>query len=461
MEQKWEEFKRALQQKLSPEVYNTWVPNMHPDRMEGKMLYIGVPSQVFVQAMHQQIQKEFVAAFLEVYGRDIQLNWSLIKDENPNKNAGRAGSSAIAPGSSNETYNPQRTTSQAAFDSQLNPAYSFDNYCEGLSNKAILSVARSIAEGEKLYSTFTPFFLHGASGVGKTHLVNAIGLEMQRRNPNLRVLLISATLFRDQYGAAAQQKRTNDFFYFYQSIDVLIIDDIQLIITSSGKTLESFFHIFNHLHNLGKKILITSDRPPVELVDFADRMLTRLKWGIVLELERPDIGLRRKILEAKLRSLDFTIPEEVLDFIAENVTDNVRELQGTLNSMIAFSIGDGGDITLDLARRTVPRLVNQAYKDLSVQQILNHVCRHYKVKSSEIVGKSRKKEITAVRQLAIFLIKKYTPLSYTQIGRELGKRDHTTILHSFNKIEKQVCLDKVFRREVEELEASLKAPQRS
>lgn len=422
------------------------------------MLYVGVPSHTFVQAMQQQIQKEFIEAFTESYGAGVRLNWALIKDEDPNAQAGKASTSALSQ--SNENYTPQRTTSQAHFDSQLNPEYSFENYCESECNHGILSIARSIAKGEAKFSTFTPFFLYGASGVGKTHLVNAIGLDMQKRNPNLRVLLISATLFRDQYGAAAQQKRTNDFFYFYQSIDVLIIDDIQLIVTSSGKTLESFFHIFNHLHTLGKKILITSDRSPVELVGFADRMLTRLKWGIVLELERPDIALRRKILEAKLRRLDFTLSPEIIDFIVENVTDNVRELQGTLNSMLAYSITDGSDITLDLARRTVPRLVHQANKDFTIQQILNSVCRHHKVRVSDVVGKSRKKEIMAVRQLAIFLIKRYTPLSFTQIGREMGKRDHTTIMHSFNKIEKQMCLDKVFRREVEELEAGLKAPQR-
>lgn len=414
------------------------------------MLYLEVPGKVFVTVLQQEMGKELVEAIRKFFGAEVRLNWVLSANLDPNAHAGKA---AVAP--AQESYTPQQNAALPELDAHLDANYTFDNFCPGESNRVALTIAKSIAQDPDK-QTFNPFFLYGASGVGKTHLVTAVGMAVKERFPARRVLFVTADQFRKQYTESVVKNKTNDFVYFYQSIDLLIIDDFQEIRTP--KTQQAFFHIFNHLQANNRKILITSDRAPAEFEGIEERMLSRLKWGVSVELERPDAKLRRAILDALLRRFQMTFPEDVLQYIVEHVSDNVRELHGTLNSMIAFSCNDSAnaDIDLDLARRCAARVVNQTRRELTLDIILAAVCQYFKVKPAEVHSKSRKQHHVAARHLTMYLTHKYTDTSLSQIGRALGGRDHSTVLHGCTRLERKLMTDKQFRREIEELEASLK-----
>lgn len=446
--EKWNALLQQLQKVLTPELYTTWVEELRFVSFEDPILSIGVPTKSFIEVMLEQIRPSLGSAIKQIFGEDAKVKWELPKDENPNAHAGVA---SVGKGTIQAPYTPQRQNAPAPLKSFLNPDYTFDNFCEGMSNRVALAMAKSIVEHPE-QQLFNPFFLYGPSGVGKTHLVNAVGLALAERHPDWRILFVSARQFQTQYTDA--RNNTNDFIYFYQSIKVLIIDDFQEI--TGEKTQNAFFHIFNHLQANKCKILITCDRAPADFKGIEDRMLTRLKWGGITELERPDLQLRRDILESKLRRENITFPAEVSQYIAENVSDSVREIQGTVNSLIAFSLRDFCTIDLDLARRVVARVVNQTQKLLTLDDIMSAVCTTYKVKPAEITAKSRKSKHVQARHLTMYLTNKYTTLSLSQIGRELGGRDHSTVSHACTQIELRLNKDQIFHREVEELEASLK-----
>lgn len=447
MQEHWKACLQTLQQMVPPKVFDTWTKPLYPVSWEDNMLTLYVPSRTFVEMMGKEMGKEIVAAIKTTFGNNVRINWSLDSGENTDSGKGTTGQPVVS------AYSPQQSAMVAPLESYLRPEYSFQNFCEGKSNQVAYAIAKSIAENP-IQTTFNPFFLFGASGVGKTHLVNAIGLALKEKQPSLRVLLVSAVVFRTQYTDSVLKNKLNDFLHFYQSIDVLIIDDFQEIQTQ--KTQQVFYHIFNHLHAINRKILITCDRAPSEFEGLEERILTRLKWGVTTEMERPDIALRRNILEAILRRQNITFPEDVVKYITENVPDSVRELQGTINSMIAFSLNDFCEMDIDLARRVVARVVNQVRKEMTIDMLLTAVCRYHKVKPAEVTGKSRKKNIVEARQLVIYLATKYTNASLSQIGREMGKRDHSTVAHSRAKLELRLSTDRTFRREIEEFEAGLK-----
>ena len=290
--------------------------------------------------------------------------------------------------------------------------------------------------------------------MGKTHLVNAIGVRIRELYPEKRVLFVSAHVFKTQYTDSVIHNTQNDFINFYQTIDVLIIDDIQEITTA--KTQQSFFHIFNHLQQNNRQIIITCDRPPVLLEGMEERMLTRFKWGMTAEMEKPDTKLRRDILISKIRKDGLVIPQEVVQYIAQNVESSVRELEGIVNSIMAYSVVDNCEIDLQLTQRIVARAVNLEKKELTPDDISAAVCQRYGIKQKELASKSRKQTIVQARQLAMYLIHKYTDTTYSQLGRLFGKRDHSTVLYACNQTARRISVDKVFRREVEELEAALK-----
>lgn len=285
-------------------------------------------------------------------------------------------------------------------------------------------------------------------------MVNAIGLRILESQPERRVLYVPAHLFKTQYTDSVLHNTINDFIHFYQTIDVLIIDDIQEITTA--KTQQAFFHIFNHLQQNGRQIIITCDRAPVDFEGIEERMLTRFKWGTVTEMEKPDVALRRAILTAKIKRDGLKFPPDVIDYIANNVESSVRELQGIVNSIMAYSVVDNCDICQDLVEKIVARAVNLEKHELTLDDIVKAVCKRYNVKLKDVNSKSRKQGIVLARQLAMFLSHKYTTLPYSQIGHLIGRKDHSTVLHACNTISNRITTDKNFRREVEELESALK-----
>lgn len=304
--------------------------------------------------------------------------------------------------------------------------------------------------------TFNPLFIYGPSGVGKTHLVNAIGTRIKELYPEKRVLYVSAHLFQVQYTDSVRTNHFNDFITFYQTIDVLIIDDIQEF-AGVTKTQNTFFHIFNHLHQNGKQLILTSDRAPVMLQGMEDRLLTRFKWGLVAELEKPDTELRKNILRNKIRQDGLTISESVISYIAENVNESVRELEGIVNSLLAQSILFKRDIDIELTQRIVRKAVKCAeVKPVTVEDIIEKVCEYYKVDTSTIHTKTRKREVVQVRQVAMYLAKKHTDTSSSKIGQMIGKKDHATVLHACKIVKDQVDVDKAFKAEIDEIETTLR-----
>ena len=449
----WQECLNIIRKTVPEQHFNAWFEPLEFVRCEDGMLLLCVPNKFFYDYFDRYYAVYLVQAMKEVYGTGVQLKYMLKPDKPENKTNEPILKTGPATVHKNALNTVQHPGELPPIDPQLNPRYTFDNFVEGASNKLPRSVGISIADTPGK-STFNPFFLYGPSGVGKTHLVNAIGVRIRELYPEKRVLFVSAHVFKTQYTDSVIHNTQNDFINFYQTIDVLIIDDIQEITTA--KTQQSFFHIFNHLQQNNRQIIITCDRPPVELEGMEERMLTRFKWGMTAELEKPDTQLRRDILISKIRKDGLVIPTEVVQYIARNVESSVRELEGIINSIMAYSVVDNCEIDLQLTQRIVARAVNLEKKELVPDDIIAAVCKRYGHKQKELASKSRKQSIVQSRQLAMYLIHKYTESTYSQLGRLFGKRDHSTVLYACNQTARRISVDKAFRREVEELEAALK-----
>lgn len=435
---RWEHCLQMLRESMPEQAFRTWFTSLRFVSLRGNDLTLGAPNNFVVDYIEEHHIEQLRECLVREFGADVNLFYHFDGPGQQVSEREKAQPALKAP---------------APLDPQLNPIYTFDNFVEGKANKLARAVGLAIAK-EPGKSSFNPFFLYGASGVGKTHLVNAIGMRIREMMPEMRVLFVPAHVFKTQYTDSVLHNTTNDFVHFYQTIDVLIIDDIQEI--STAKTQQTFFHIFNHLHQNGRQIIMTCDREPAQFEGIEERMLTRFKWGMVAEMEKPDIALRRAILKAKILRDGLSFPREVVDYIAHNVESSVRELQGIVNSIMAYSVVDNTEVTLELTERVVSRAVNLERKEVTVDDILKSVSRHYGVRQKDVLGKTRKHAIVLARQVSMFLCHKYMDLSYSQIGREVGKRDHSTVLHSCNTINARIATDRAFRKEVEDIEAVLK-----
>ncbi len=441
-----------IKQHVPSDMFNAWFEPLSLVSVEGNELKVGVPSKTFASIFDKKCVNYFMQVVRYFMGNTLtQLSYVVIEKQ-PEPRPSATEDPKTLTGYKGNT--PQNVP-LPALDSQLNPRYRFENFVMGESNKLSLTIAQSISETPGR-SAFNPFFLYGPSGVGKTHLVNAIGVSIKEREPLKRVLFVSAHVFKTQYTDSVIHNTQNDFLNFYQSIDVLIIDDIQEITTS--KTQMAFFHIFNHLQQNNRQIIITCDRPPVLFEGIEERMLTRFKWGMVVEMEKPDTRLRRDILVTKIKrdGLTEVVPTEVVQYIAQNVDSSVRELEGIINSIMAYSVVDNCEIDLKLTQRVVARAVNLEKKGLSGDDIIQSVGQRYGLKPKEITSRTRKKAVVQARQITMYLIHKYTDVGYSQIGRQYFKCDHSTVIYACNKVKDCMGVDKNFRRDIEELESVLK-----
>ncbi len=351
-----------------------------------------------------------------------------------------------APGSVITTHLPE-------IDSQLNLHQTFSNYVEGASNKLCRSVGLSIAEHPQ-GTQFNPMFIYGPSGCGKTHLVNAIGVRCKEMYKNKRVLYVSARIFQVQYTNANMQGKINDFIGFYQTIDMLIVDDVQEWLTST-KTQETFFHIFNHLFRTAKRIILVSDRPPVQLSGMMDRLITRFSCGVVAEMEKPNVQLCVDILKRKIQRDGLHIPDSVIKYIAENANGSVREIQGIINSLMAYSITYNCNIDMKFVERIVTRAVKTDNQALTIDDIIRVICTHYDVTEQQLKGRLRKREIVLPRQVIMYLADKHIRMPASRIGRCMGGRDHSTVIHSLNLITEKIKYDKDFCNEIQAIEQEL------
>ena len=321
---------------------------------------------------------------------------------------------------------------------------------EGGSNRLARNAAMAVSK-KPGGTSFNPLLIHGDVGLGKTHLANAIGIEVKSRFPDKTVLYVSMERFIQQYSTAAQRNNRNDFIHFYQMIDVLIVDDIQFLSGKSG-TQDVFFHIFNHLHQNKKQIILTADKSPVDMQDIEQRLLSRFKWGLQAELEKPDYKTRKKIILNKLYVDGVKLPEEVIEYIAHSIKSNIRELEGIIISLIAHASFDHKEINLSLAKNIVGNYVKQTKKIYSIDMIKDIVAKHFSVDIEAIQSKSRKREIVQARQFAMYFAKKITNKPYAEIGKLIGNRNHATVLHACKTIDTLKGIDKDFKKFYKELE---------
>lgn len=449
---KWNRCLEIIRDNVSRATFDTWFADIRPIKYENNTLTIQVKSNFVYEFLEGNFVNLLRSTLFKVMGNGTQLMYSVLTDKDNNRSVvvgtDNYGNSKGSGNSGNHSPKAMQESIQE-LDSMLINKYTFDNFVEGVSNRLSRSVAISVAD--KPGRAFNPLFIHGASGVGKTHLINAIGMRIKELHPELRVLYVSAHLFQVQYTDSILQKNFNDFMRFYQSIDVLIIDDIQEF-AGLQRTQNAFFHIFNHLHLNGKQLIMTSDRSPAQLQGMEERLITRFKWGMTAEIEKPDIELRKNILRNKSYKDGLEFPEEVISYIAENVNATIRDLEGIVVSIMARSTINNDAIDTNLARRIIGDFSNYEKKTPTIEEIVKKVADYYGVEPESINTRSRKREVVLVRQIAMYFAKKYLDLSTAKIGLYVGNRDHATVLHACKTIANLADTDKQFRTELSEIE---------
>lgn len=436
----WEECLQIISDNLhNEEAYDQFFAPIEALSFSDNKLELGVPSHFVVEQIEHEYLDLLRMTLRRVYGPKITLHYrtAIVKDGEIDV----ASVKAEIPEPRHETY--------------LNPNCTFDTYFEGKSNELALTAAQTVSQ-KPGHNAFNPFFIFGASGVGKTHLAQAIGLKTLELFPQKRVLYITSHIFQVQYIDAVRRNQVNDFINFYQSIDVLIVDDIQEF-AGKGKvaTQNTFFHIFNYLHQSGKQLIMTCDRPPVELEDLVPRLLTRFKWGFIGEIEHPDYDLRKEILKGKCAKEGLNIDSEVIDYIARNATDNVRDLEGIINSLLAHSIAFNRPIDKDLVSRVMRMIVKISTKVITCENIIQIVQNIFGIDNKTFNSKTRKREVVFARQAAMHLCKKHTSQSVSRIGMYVGGRDHATVLHALKSVDDLLATDSNFKEKYQEAEALL------
>lgn len=457
---RWDNALALIRENVSQQQYDTWFRPIVFESFDDakKTLLVQVPSPFVYEYLEENYVDLLIKVLHRTFCEGIRLNYRVVTDKEHKLSQDIESDPADIEQKPRTKANQSPTPLDAAqpqqIDPQLNPHLSFANYIEGTSNKLPRSVGQSIAEHPNT-TQFNPMFIYGPSGCGKTHLVNAIGLRTKQLYPQKRVLYISARLFQVQYTNAVLQNSTNDFIRFYQTIDMLIVDDIQEWI-SAPKTQDTFFHIFDHLFRNGKRIILASDRPPVDLKGMPERLLTRFSCGLIAELEKPNTQLCVDILENKIRKDGLHIPRDVIEFISQTANGSVRDLQGVINSLMAYSIVYNSNIDMRLAERVIKRAVKIDDKPLTVDEIIETVCNHFNVSPSAVGGKSRKRDFVVARQVSMYLAQKYTKMPASRIGKLVGNRDHSTVIHSCTQVENRLKVDKEFLAEIQSLENSFK-----
>ena len=455
-QQLWDECRQFIKDNISPKQYDVWFRDITSISFENKDLKLMVPSSFFVEQLEERFLDVLRAAIRKVYGDGVRLyyNYNQVQGEpSTTVNVRSASPSAvIGQGVKAQPANPFKQQPAADFDSQLNPRYTVQNYCAGRSNEIARSIGQSIADNPSL-KTFNPLFVFGPTGVGKTHLIQAVGIGVKEKTPSARVLYVTARLFESQFTAAQRKGDINNFFHFYQSIDTLIIDDIQDI-NNKPATQNTFFHIFNHLHQNNKQIILSSDCAPAEMEGFEGRLLSRFKWGISTKLDKPDAELRRQVLIQKAEQDGLSLPADVIDFIAENVTDSIREIEGVAASLIAHATVLNCDITVDLARRVIANAVKIRSRQINFDMVAEAVGEYYGLDVDLIFTKSRKREISDARQVVMYLSKKLAKMPTTTIGVRLG-RTHATVIYACRNIEERMPLERKLYDDIHAIEKAL------
>ena len=437
----WDKCLSIIKDNVSDDAFVKWFKPIVSIKYQDDCLWIQVPTHFYIEQIEEQYSDLIGKTLNRVCGKPTKLMYQVqISDTQVNISTENRQKNQLAP--------------KAELDPQLLRNLTFSNFVEGESNRLARTAGVSIANNPGK-NIFNPLFVYGKSGVGKTHLLHAIGNASVEQNPRARVLYVSSHVFQVQYSQAYLQNKINDFIHFYQSVDVLLIDDVHELSGKTG-TQNVFFHIFNHLHQMGKQIVFTCDRAPKDLVGMEDRLLTRFKWGLTAEMRQPDYQLRVDILHQKMRQNGLELPDEVVEYIARHAKDNVRDLEGILTSLFAHSIIEGRNTDLKLCREVVENSIQVFDEEkLSVESIEEEVCRYYHLDKNTLHSRSKKQEVARARQVAMFLSKKHTDKSYAYIGEVMGNRNHATVIHACKLVEQSLDLDKALNNDVQKIESAL------
>ena len=465
----WNDCLSFIKDNIQPQAYKTWFLPIKPVKLSENILSIEVPSKFFYEWLEEHYVKILKTALQKELGNDARLVYS-IRMENTFGN--KAAFTENIPSNNREGIQPQDVdaplNSQTSelknpfvipgiknlqIESQLNPSYNFDNFLEGDSNRLGRSAAQAVA-AKPGGTSFNPLLIFGGVGLGKTHLAHAIGVEIKEKYQDKTVLYIAAEKFTQQYIEAVKKNTRNDFIHFYQLLDVLIIDDVQFLSGKTG-TQDVFFHIFNHLHQNGKQVILTSDKAPVDMQDIEQRLLSRFKWGLSAELQLPNYETRISILKNKLYRDGVNINDDIVEYVAKNIKTNVRELEGAIISLIAQSSFNKAEITLELAQDVVMKFVKNTKREVSIDYIQKVVSDYFQMDIETLQSKTRRRHIVQARQLAMYFAKKFTKASLASIGNQIGKRDHATVLHACKTVDNLTFTDKQFRKYVEDLSQKL------
>ncbi len=465
----WGNCLKFIKDNITPQAYNTWFEPIIAVKLTDNALSIQVPSKFFYEWLEEHYVKLLRVALNKNLGKDAKLIYvikmehkrdksSSFTEKIPSTQRSRVNAQEVSMALSSkspELKNPFVIPGirNLKIDSQLNSLYNFDNFLEGGSNRLARSAAKAVA-AKPGGTSFNPLLIFGGVGLGKTHLAHAVGVDVKEKHPNKTVLYISAEKFTQQYIESVRKNTRNDFIHFYQIIDVLIVDDIQLMSGKKG-TQEVFFHIFNHLHQNGKQVILTSDKAPVDMQEIEKRLLSRFKWGLSAELLKPDLDTRKKIINNKLFQDGVEIEESIVDFVAQNIKTNIRELEGAIISLIAHSSFNKEEVDLKLAQRIVENYVHNSTKEISIEQIQKVVSSYFQMDVDTLQSKTRKRHIVQARQIAMFFAKKLTKASLASIGKQIGNRDHATVLHACKTVNNLSSTDKQFKKFVEDLDKRL------
>ncbi len=465
----WNDCLQIIKDNIPARSFQTWFEPIKALRLEGEVLTIQVPSLFFYEWLEEHYVGLLRKTVKMQLGENASLEYNIVVEKSSNSNpyttnmpssgngaAGKRQSIPVPVSLNKEIKNPFVIPGlkKLQVDPQLNQNYTFDNFIEGDCNRLARSAGFAVAANPG-GTSFNPLLIYGGVGLGKTHLAQAIGNEIKRTLPDKLVIYVSCEKFCQQFVDSLKNSTINDFVNFYQAMDVIIMDDIHNFV-NKNKTQDIFFHIFNQLHQSGKQIILTSDKPPKDLSGMEERLLSRFKWGLSADMQIPDLETRIAILQKKMYADGIDLPNEVVEYVAHSIDNNVRELEGAMVSLLAQSTLNKKEIDINLAKSMLKNFIKNAHKEISIEYIEKLVCDYFEVPIEMVRSKTRKREIVQARQISMYLAKNYTKSSLKTIGSFFGGRDHSTVIYACQTVADLIDTDKKFKGYVYDIQRKLK-----
>ena len=465
----WKKCLQIVKDNIPARSFTTWFEPITALRLEGDVLTIQVPSLFFYEWLEEHYVSLLRKTVKQQLGENGRLEYNIVVEKSSNSNpyttnmpsngngaAGNRQSIPVPVSLNKDIKNPFVIPGlqKLQVNPQLNQNYTFDNFIEGDCNRLARSAGCAVAQ-KPGGTSFNPLMVYGGVGLGKTHLVQAIGNEIKKNFPDKLVIYVSCEKFCQQFVDSLKNRTINDFVNFYQAMDVIIMDDVHNF-AGKEKTQDIFFHIFNHLHQSGKQVILTSDQPPKDLSGLVERLLSRFKWGLSADMQIPDLETRMAILQKKMYSDGIDLPYEVVEYVANNIDNNVRELEGAMVSLLAQSTLNKKEIDLDLAKSMLKNFIKNSHKEISIEYIQKLVCDYFEVPVEMVKSKTRKREIVQARQISMYLAKSYTKTSLKSIGAFFGGRDHSTVIYACQTVVDLIETDKKFKSYVQDIQKKIK-----